>query len=169
MLGKVAHNLILFHFPFHSPWNRLPLKIRWIEEEYYTAFPANALPKHMEIVFGQIKAQFKTVRQKESNKEIVELVNRQRECHLCLEDIKDLKEERVFCINPLCKLVTHMKCLAKRCLEPGHYVPIRGQCVLCDYKFLWNDIVRKKNGFKVSINYNNLHQNEAPEIDENYL
>lgn len=111
----------------------------------------------MEILFGPIKAQFKTVRQKESNREILELVNRQQECHLCLEEIKDLKTERVFCVNPACKLVAHMHCLAKRCLESGHYVPIQGQCVICDCQFLWNDVIRKKNGFKISANYYSQH------------
>lgn len=158
------------HFSYHfriltemlqiGPWNRLPLKIRWIEQEYYTQFPPNILPKHMEIVFGQIKAQFKTVSQKENNKEIVELMSAYRECHLCMEEIKDLKEERVFCVNPICKLVAHTKCLARKCLEPGHYVPIKGQCVLCGYQFLWNDVIRKKNGFKVSINFNQAAENE---------
>lgn len=137
-----------------GPWCRLPLKIRWIEQEYYTPFPPNRLPAHMEILFGHIKAQHKTVSQTEAKKEeVMQNIFSRRECHLCLEEIKDLKEERVLCVNPRCKLVSHMKCLAKTCLEAGHYVPVKGKCVLCDCKFLWNDIIRKKNGFKVSINY----------------
>jgi hypothetical protein len=119
----------------------------------------------MEIVFGQIKAQFKTTSQKENNREIVELVSRQQECHLCLGEIKNLKEERVFCVNPSCKLVVHMMCLAKRCLEPGHFVPIKGKCVICDCSFLWNDIIRKKNGFKISTNYSQQKDAIDNEID----
>lgn len=163
------------HFSYHfriltemlqiGPWNRLPLKIRWIEQEYYTAFPPNTLPPHMEIVFGPIKAQFKTVSQKESNKEIIELVSKQKECHICLDEIKNLKDERVFCVNTNCKLVAHLVCLAKRCLEPGHYVPVKGQCVICDTQFLWNDVIRKKNGFRISSSYS---QQLNPSDDNDY-
>lgn len=149
-----------------GPWNRLPLKIRWIEQEYYTSFPPHKLPAHMEIVFGHIKAQHKTVSQIEANKEIIELLRTRRECHLCLEEIKNLAEERVFCVNSSCKLVSHLKCLAKKCLEPGHYVPIKGTCILCDCQFLWNDVIRKKNGYKISSDYNRQKQNQ---IDENEL
>lgn len=164
------------HFDYHfriltemlgiGPWNRLPLKIRWIEEEYYTQFPSNRLPAHMEILFGHIKAQHKTVSQIEANKEIIEHLFTRRECHLCLETIENLKEERVLCVNPRCKLIAHIRCLARTCLEPGHYVPIKGKCVLCDCKFLWNDIIRKKNGFKISEKYD---RQESSDEDQDHL
>lgn len=127
-----------------GPWNRLPLKIRWLEQSYCIAFPANTLPSHMTICHGPIRA--KKVGRTQSNPELMDAIQSRRECHLCMEEIKNIEKDRVFCVNGRCKLVSHMKCLAKLCLEPGHYVPIQGVCPLCDLKFLWGDVIRKKKG-----------------------
>lgn len=129
-----------------GPWNRLPLKIRWLEQSFYTAFPANALPSHMMIYHGPIKAKNKRVGQTQNNVEVMNALQSRRECHLCMEEIENLESDRVFCVNGRCRLVSHIKCLAKTCLEPGHYVPIQGVCPLCDLKFLWGDVIRKKKG-----------------------
>lgn len=80
-----------------------------------------------------------------------EAIRNRRECHLCMNDIEDLEANRVLCISPRCKLVAHLKCLAKLCLEPGHYVPIKGECPICEMKFLWGDIIRKKKGCSILI------------------
>ncbi|XP_062553996.1 structure-specific endonuclease subunit SLX1 homolog [Armigeres subalbatus] len=50
------------------------------------------------------------------------------------------------CIQPRCKLICHIECLADRCLEPGQYVPVEGSCPICDSHFLWGDLIRKANG-----------------------
>ncbi|CAG9801409.1 unnamed protein product [Chironomus riparius] len=133
------------------PWNRLPLKVRWLEQDFCTDFPQSRFPNHMIICFGAIKARKKTIAAAEQSKELMDLIRKRKECHLCLNDIQNLETDRVLCINPKCKLVAHMKCLAKMCLEKNHYVPIRGDCPLCEYKFLWNDIIRKKKGLSVNI------------------
>ncbi|KAG5677766.1 hypothetical protein PVAND_007497 [Polypedilum vanderplanki] len=147
------------HFNFHfriltemintPPWNRLPLKIRWLESDYCIDFPSDRFPKHMSIKHGAIKAFKKTVSQTQEQKELMDAVRTRKECHLCMEKIQNLDTDRVLCINPRCKLVAHTKCLARICLEPNHYLPIAGKCPLCDCNFLWNDIIRKKNGFSV--------------------
>lgn len=102
----------------------------------------------MSICYGLIKTKKKTINTlTQTNDELlVERLRKQKECLLCMEIIERLEDERVFCVNPKCKLVSHLKCLAKLCLEDGHYVPIDGICPLCDSKFLWGDIIRKKNG-----------------------
>lgn len=134
------------------PWNRLPLKIRWLEQEFVTNFPDTRFPNHMIVCHGAIKARKKTLgAAHERKKEIMDALLTRKECHLCMNEIFNLELDRVLCINPRCKLVAHMKCLAKICLEPGHYVPISGSCPLCDIKFLWYDIIRKKNGFEITM------------------
>lgn len=144
------------HFTYHfrilteminlGPWNRLPLKIRWLEQNFCTQFPSGRLPQHMVICHGAIRAKKTKIGRSQSNLELMEAVRARKECHLCMEEITNLEDDRVFCINHRCKLVSHMKCLAKICLQPGHYVPIDGICPLCDFKFLWGDIIRKKKG-----------------------
>jgi structure-specific endonuclease subunit SLX1 len=148
------------HFTYHfrilteminiGPWNRLPLKIRWLEENYVTKFADGRLPSHMQICHGPIRARHVRVgrRRTVSSQAVLDAINAQKECHLCMEEIENLETDRIFCVNPKCKLVAHMKCLAKVCLEPGHYVPIEGVCPLCERKFLWGSVIRKKKGLK---------------------
>lgn len=160
------------HFSYHfriltemlnsPPWNRLPLKIRWFEQDYFIAFPIGRLPDHMVITYGAIKACQKTVGQAQVNKVIMDGIRTRKECNLCMKEIKDFENDRVLCINPRCKLEAHLKCLAKMCLEPNHYVPIRGNCPLCECKFMWNDIIRKKNGLSVA--FSNLDNDEEYDI-----
>jgi len=143
------------HFQYHfriltemlntPPWHRLPLRVRWLESDFCTSFPTGRLPQHMSICHGAIKAKVKKIGSTQ-NDELAEAVRMRSECHLCMNEIANLEEDRVLCINPRCKLVSHLRCLAKICLEPGHYVPICGTCPLCDFKFLWGDLIRKKKG-----------------------
>lgn len=62
-----------------------------------------------------------------------------------MTEIEDLENERLFCINARCKLVSHLQCLAKICLQEGHYIPTLGVCPLCETKILWGDLIRKRN------------------------
>jgi structure-specific endonuclease subunit SLX1 len=147
------------HFEYHfriltemintPPWNRLPLKVRWLAESFCTDFPPDRFPDHMSICHGEIKATKKTVHKTKENKELMDAIMTRRECHLCMDQIQNLENDRVLCINPRCKLVSHIMCLAKHCLEPNQYVPISGQCPLCECNFLWGDIIRKMNGHPV--------------------
>ena len=158
------------HFTYHfrilteminlGPWNRLPLKIRWLEQDFCTQFPAGRLPQHMIICHGPIKAKKTKIGRTQSNIELLDAVRSRKECHLCMEEIKNLEDDRVFCVNPRCKLVTHLRCLAKTCLTPGHYVPVQGVCPLCECKFLWGNVIRKKKGCLDAVDYD--------EVDEDF-
>lgn len=148
------------HFNYHfrilteminlGPWNRLPLKVRWLEESYATNFPAGRLPTHMEICHGAIRARHVRVGRRRTllSQSVIDAIEAQRECHLCMSEIADVEQDRVFCVHSKCKLVAHTRCLARICLEPGHYVPIEGVCPLCEKKFLWGNVIRKKKGLK---------------------
>lgn len=148
------------HFTYHfrilteminiGPWCRLPLKIRWFEENFITEFPTGRFPAHMQICHGAIRARHVRVGRRRTllSQAVIDAVNAQKECHLCMQEIANIEQDRVFCVNSKCKLVAHTKCLARICLEPGHYVPIQGVCPLCEKTFLWGNVIRKKKGLK---------------------
>ncbi|XP_053693498.1 structure-specific endonuclease subunit SLX1 homolog [Sabethes cyaneus] len=225
-----------------GPWNRLPLTIRWLVEDYHREFEVGkAPPMHMPICFGRVKkvpkngkvtnqgkkkrkrkvdaAEMKNINGKskkitvdydydvdeydlivmrteeprnevdpietfsaqkttqlgsneeygnhdgditviysdddenmKSNEPLNEVdLEKETACHciICNAAICPGSNEIVFalrCIRPHCKLVCHVECLAARCLEPGQYVPVEGDCPICDTHFLWGDLIRKANG-----------------------
>lgn len=153
---KPSESYFQYHFRILTeminigPWNRLPLKIRWLEENFVTKFPDGRMPSHMDICHGAIRARHVRVgrRRTVSSQAVLDAIAAQKECHLCMKEIQNPEYERVFCVNAKCKLVAHTKCLAKTCLTPGHYVPIEGECPLCERKFLWGSVIRKKKGLK---------------------
>uniref|UniRef100_A0A182NMM8 Structure-specific endonuclease subunit SLX1 homolog n=1 Tax=Anopheles dirus TaxID=7168 RepID=A0A182NMM8_9DIPT len=207
-----------------GPWNRLPLIIRWLADEFHREFEAGKKPPlHMPICFGRIK---KVARKKKTNKmkeqsqttkrtvpnqsknskivinydfdeydllvmggekpaddDDVKLVSQsitavtaadesvtigsdseddnvapeevsqpsKRQCTLCRMsiDATDMGKEGAFmlrCLQPRCPLVSHLECLAGLLLEPGQYVPVEGDCPVCETHFLWGDMIRKANG-----------------------
>lgn len=104
----------------------------------------------MQICHGAIRARHVRVGRRRTllSQAVIDAVNAQKECHLCMQEIVNIEQDRVFCVNSKCKLVAHTKCLARICLEPGHYVPIQGVCPLCEKTFLWGNVIRKKKGLK---------------------
>uniref|UniRef100_A0A182IKP1 Structure-specific endonuclease subunit SLX1 homolog n=1 Tax=Anopheles atroparvus TaxID=41427 RepID=A0A182IKP1_ANOAO len=211
-----------------GPWNRLPLIIRWLADEYHREFEVGKTPPlHMPICFGRIKkvnkkrkpgnavtnthktagsqptkptasnqatqakipinydldefdrivmggekiddyisqsAQRAEVEENpiqsivissdsEEEKDGVEAigVESKEECTLCRDSIDTRPMEEggdivLRCIQPRCRLVSHLECLAQLILEPGQYVPVEGDCPICEIHFLWGDIIRKANG-----------------------
>lgn len=75
---------------------------------------------------------------------IMELVS--DDCSICNGRIRSGADFALRCIQLRCKLICHIECLADRCLEPGQYVPVEGDCPICDGHFLWGDLIRKANG-----------------------
>uniref|UniRef100_A0A182JYZ9 Structure-specific endonuclease subunit SLX1 homolog n=1 Tax=Anopheles christyi TaxID=43041 RepID=A0A182JYZ9_9DIPT len=72
-------------------------------------------------------------------------------CTICSEQMVLEEMERqgdliLRCLQSRCPLVCHVECLAELVLEPGQYVPIEGDCPICEGHFLWGDIIRKANG-----------------------
>lgn len=71
------------------------------------------------------------------------------ECHLCMKAIHNAEQSRMGCLNNLCKLTCHIICLANHMLasdlsQSGHYVPISGECPLCETPLLWIDLLQRK-------------------------
>ncbi|XP_052866995.1 structure-specific endonuclease subunit SLX1 homolog [Anopheles cruzii] len=77
--------------------------------------------------------------------------DRRTDCVLCRQPLAGEGEQKdaelaLRCIQPRCHLISHLACLAERVLEPGQYVPVEGDCPICETHFLWGDVIRKSNG-----------------------
>lgn len=71
------------------------------------------------------------------------------ECHLCMQPIRNPEQSRIGCLNNFCKLTCHIICLANHLLssdplQNGHYIPIAGECPLCETALLWVDLLQRK-------------------------
>lgn len=96
-------------------------------------------PLHMSVTTGQVI----TRKYQEINKNST-TATQSFTCDLCHNLIL---EKNHCCLNILCNLICHLKCLADICLEPGEYVPIEVNCPKCNETFLWGDIVNKYKGY----------------------
>ncbi|XP_045503392.1 structure-specific endonuclease subunit slx1 isoform X2 [Colias croceus] len=119
-----------------GPWVRLPLSIRWLEQEYYEEFPPEKHPpEHMITCYGPVKSRNIKVAENNSVPTLP--------CKLCSESISD---KQIKCLNENCNLVAHITCLAEKMLSPGEYIPIDGKCPLCKIYMKWGDLLRKMKG-----------------------
>lgn len=123
-----------------GPWNRLPLKIRWLDSDYKKEFALDRLPpKHMRTLEGSIIQEKKTRKKKGEKEEAEEYVS--CFCTLCLNYIDVEVSRKLLCINVNCSFVSHLECLGILWVENGHYVPIDGECPSCKKRFLWSDFI----------------------------
>ncbi|KAM7361168.1 structure-specific endonuclease subunit SLX1 homolog isoform 1-T1 [Cochliomyia hominivorax] len=130
-----------------GPWKRLPLVIRWLESDYESEFdPLFVPPKHMKIVNGLVTLENP---QKKKQQLLLPRAIWAPECHLCMQTIHNVEESRIGCLNNLCKLTCHIICLANHMLssdpsQRGHYIPISGECPLCETPLLWIELLQRK-------------------------
>uniref|UniRef100_A0A1B0GQB7 Structure-specific endonuclease subunit SLX1 homolog n=1 Tax=Phlebotomus papatasi TaxID=29031 RepID=A0A1B0GQB7_PHLPP len=150
-----------------GPWNRLPLVIRWLADDFVRDFPASDSlstisskdiiimpfiymllqpeklpPVHMAICYGYVKRKKKPDRPEEATHS-----QQDPSCRLCENPIENPCQSLLTCINPRCKLQCHIICLARVCItECNQYIPTEGDCPICFTHFLWGDLIRKKNG-----------------------
>ncbi|XP_055676965.1 structure-specific endonuclease subunit SLX1 homolog [Lutzomyia longipalpis] len=129
-----------------GPWNRLPLVIRWLADDFVRDFPPEKLPPvHMEISFGRVKRKKKLARIEDNVAEGGS--QKSLSCCLCSSPIEEPRQSLLTCINPQCSLQCHIICLARVCItESNQYIPTEGDCPICFTHFLWGDLIRKKNG-----------------------
>ena len=72
-----------------GPWNRLPLTIRWLKQEYKMEFDVDQLPPmHMPIVYGPLN---KRKPKKGNNGGSVEVEVANNTCYRCVECSKKIK------------------------------------------------------------------------------
>lgn len=136
-----------------GPWNRLPLTVHWLAQDYAKDLSVNKVPPmHMPICYGPVIS--KKLRKDTSQNSKLENQTGQetidRVCKLCGEEIssKILK-----CLNSSCDLTSHVICLSKSFLKKGEYIPIEGECPRCKRTVLWGDIVRKYKGCYENMNF----------------
>lgn len=66
-------------------------------------------------------------------------------CVLCARNCSP--RDLLYCLDPNCQAVTHIRCLAGRFLGVSdHIIPIEGECPACGTRVLWGDLIRRKNG-----------------------
>lgn len=138
-----------------GPWNRLPLTIRWLNQDYCLDFPAHlAPPTHMPVVYGPLKT--KKVKPNPSTSESAQCSDEDADfaplvmsgrCPGCGKHME--KDDNVLkCVHPKCHMQSHTTCLAKLFL--GEYqdevIPVEGKCPKCHQNLLWGDLIRFKRG-----------------------
>ncbi|KAG5893321.1 hypothetical protein JTB14_000280 [Gonioctena quinquepunctata] len=128
-----------------GPWCRLPLNIRWLNQEFVRDFPIEMVPPmHMPICHGSVVSK----KIPKSAKELSQASKSSEVCNVCY---KRIEKQPMKCLNSACNLNCHIACLSKYYLQSREYVPVEGNCPQCGKSFLWGDIVRKFKGC-----YNNL-------------
>ncbi|XP_043656382.1 structure-specific endonuclease subunit SLX1 homolog [Drosophila teissieri] len=127
-----------------SPWNRLPLSVRWLEIDYERPF-IMPFPNHMEIVSGKVS--ISALQRKRSYDAVAPPLEAwASECHLCMQQIVQPERSRLGCTNQKCRLTCHMMCLANYLLgdDPGHYIPVGGECPLCGNRLSWAALLQRQ-------------------------
>ncbi|XP_044738757.1 structure-specific endonuclease subunit slx1 [Chrysoperla carnea] len=134
-----------------GPWNRLPLTIRWLEQEYARDFHNDRLPPiHMPICYGKVvsKKLPKSTKSSSSSLSKLEKSNQEDEdilfCFCCKNILNN--DNKIECLAVECDMIAHFECLSKLFLDVGEYVPIEGDCPKCCTRVLWGDLVRKSQG-----------------------
>ncbi|XP_053550648.1 structure-specific endonuclease subunit SLX1 [Bombina bombina] len=156
------HLMVLYHMLRVAPWNRLPLTLRWLRQEYQRALPPLLQPPlHMPLSFGQVRARpiakSQTGKgkagekgQKEGEIEtdaILQADSVSQRCRVCFQKVQS-EDDALHCFHPGCTLTCHILCLAKVFLqnEPDQLIPVEGQCPSCGHSVLWGDLIRYKKG-----------------------
>ncbi|KAE8577706.1 hypothetical protein XENTR_v10023023 [Xenopus tropicalis] len=149
------HLLVLSHMLRVAPWNRLPLTLRWLRQEYRRELPLLLQPPlHMPLAFGQVRARPISKGQKGRLGETGEgesargvMPPAPQRCRVCYEWVQD-KDDALCCFQPGCTLTAHILCLAKLFLlkEPQSLIPVEGLCPSCGHSVLWGDLIRYRNG-----------------------
>ncbi|MEE6520412.1 hypothetical protein FKM82_018266 [Ascaphus truei] len=150
------HLLVLYHMLRAAPWNRLPLTLRWLRQEYHRDLPPLLQPPlHMPLAFGQVRAR-PTPKGRggergqgdgEAEQDLLQLDSVRQRCPLCSHKVQS-EDDALRCFHSGCSLTAHILCLAKLFLrnEPAHLIPVEGVCPSCGHSVLWGDLIRYKEG-----------------------
>lgn len=129
-----------------GPWNRLPLTVQWLKQEYVKEFPITSQPPiHMPIAYGPI-----TVDKKKSQKSVsqVEINEKNGHCQLCHKVYEDVDETiLVECCDSKCTFKSHAVCLAeqnKNSEQERFLIPICVECPKCGIESLWGNLIYGK-------------------------
>lgn len=131
-----------------GPWCRLPLTIRWLDDDFAQTYSTSfSPPLHMPICYGKVvprKVAKKNTREKINVTSRIEDDQPVLLCMIC--GLISEKQESVECIKPNCRLKAHLICLSRIFSTDGNILPIEGTCPSCNTNVLWGDLIRKKIG-----------------------
>lgn len=103
----------------------------------------------MDIAYGRVRVRAKTKRSEAIHRDEL---GRQRstqqaaDCAICQRPIGRDNASLGCTQQNNCSAIYHMVCLAVAFLEPGEYVPVRGECPRCRTELLWGQLIRQANG-----------------------
>ncbi|XP_053617232.1 structure-specific endonuclease subunit slx1 [Plodia interpunctella] len=141
-----------------GPWCRLPLIIRWLEEEYFEEFPIERNPpEHMKICRGLVKSR--------NLKKNIKRTAIYEECQLCFSYITT-NTSKVSCVNPGCVLISHLICLSKLFLQPCEFLPVGGICPFCSTYLKWGDLIRKMKGCNDGVNVGGVDEENVEYMED---
>ncbi|XP_068919720.1 structure-specific endonuclease subunit SLX1 isoform X1 [Petaurus breviceps papuanus] len=134
-----------------APWNRLPLTLRWLRQDFQQELSPPP-PQHMPLAFGPLQPGLTQRGRTEVGKETDEVF-----CSLCQQLVQD-KDGPLCCPHPNCLLNAHLICLAEEFLqeEPQQLLPLKGCCPGCKNILLWGDLIRQHQAYP-----NNLEEAES--------
>ena len=136
-------------------------RFRWLRPDLKgdLDFPRDKQPPiHMPILYGQVKS----VKLKKKKKIAENSGDENRSstpllCGICFENVSE--SDKVQCLSPKCASVYHMICLSEKFCHNSNesrvfFLPLDGNCPLCNVYMLWGDIIRKKKGCYQEANIN---------------
>ncbi|KAK2580096.1 hypothetical protein KPH14_012376 [Odynerus spinipes] len=131
-----------------GPWCRLPLIIRWLDDNFAETYSTSfSPPLHMPICYGKVvprKVAKKISREKANGELKTEEDHPVLLCSIC--GLISEKNESLTCIKPSCRLIAHLICLARQFSTDDKILPIEGTCPSCNTNVLWGDLIRKMIG-----------------------
>lgn len=142
-----------------GPWCRLPLTVRFFDDDFYLKYMSIISPPlHMPITHGPIiPKKLGSEKKKKRKKQIsstatvadaaatLSTVNNNN-CYFCYLPIIE-NNDKITCVQFDCKLVAHIVCLGKSFWKnDGMILPINGICPICNTDVLWGDLIRKMIG-----------------------
>lgn len=133
-----------------GPWDRLPLTIQWLKQEYARGFPAQSQPPlHMPLAYGPIRVNTKGIPKKQSTNKPAQHDDNdddETQCHFC-GLLQSDSDSFVNCCSRECSFKSHIVCLAESredAASSDFLLPISIQCPECLIELLWGDLVYGK-------------------------
>ncbi|XP_067136789.1 structure-specific endonuclease subunit slx1 isoform X1 [Centruroides vittatus] len=140
---SVAYHIrILLEMLRVGPWNRLPLTIRKLNENYELNIPIDCSPPfHMPITSGSVKCR------RIPKDEILNMEAKDSSsCSICCS-LFQMHDRKLRCLVPECRLLFHVICLSKCFLGSSkNLLPVSGFCPNCNQELLWGDVIRFSRG-----------------------
>lgn len=130
-----------------TPWNKLPLVINWITDnykEYLQNCPSP--PAHMSSLIQPL-SEFKLNNDTEEDYDSDEFDGfdiTDTSCHLCKSKLLNF-DEVIYCTNRDCNSSYHTTCLAMNLIKSKDIIiPIEGKCPECELTIVWKEAINKK-------------------------